>query len=187
MGKSFPAMLPEHMEFIRAQHIFFVGTAPLEANGHVNISPKGYDVFRIISPSQVAYLDLTGSGNETSAHLDENERITFLFTAFEGAPMILRLYGKGRTLLPDSPEWDAYAHHFSLLPGTRQIILADIHEVKTSCGYAVPFFSYNGERETLQKWAVSKGEEGLRNYHIEKNSYSMDGHLTPIGQKNNPS
>jgi len=183
MGKLFPALLPEHEAFIRKQRIFFVGSAPMDEEGHVNISPKGHDVLRLLSPTSVAYLDLTGSGNETSAHLTDNGRITFLFMAFEGPPMILRLYGKGRVVLPGSEEWEELAPRFELLPGARQIITAELHAVKTSCGFSVPFFSYEGERDTLQKWAAAKGEEGLQQYRRDKNSFSMDGRLTPIGRQ----
>lgn len=185
MGKIFSTMLPEHEQFIREQRIFFVGSAPLSAEGHVNLSPKGYDVLRIFSPSEVAYLDLTGSGNETSAHLKENGRITLMFMAVEGPPMILRLYGEGRVVLPGTSQWEEISKHFKLLPGARQIIYVNVHEVKTSCGYSVPFFSYSGERNTLQQWADKKGEEGLVEYRQEKNFVSMDGIVTPIGDKLN--
>jgi hypothetical protein len=183
MGKSFESMLPEHEAFIAKQHIFFVGSAPLNAEGHVNLSPKGHDVLRVFSPTEVAYLDLTGSGNETSAHLEENGRITLMFTAFEGPPMILRLYGEGRVILPGTPEWEELAPHFTLLPGARQMIVVNIHAVKTSCGYSVPFYAYEGERKTLQQWAMNKGEQGLNDYRQEKNTVSMDGMVTTIGQK----
>ncbi|WP_040948851.1 pyridoxamine 5'-phosphate oxidase family protein [Gorillibacterium massiliense] len=182
MGKSYPAMLPEHEDFIRKQHIFFVGTAPLETNGHVNISPKGYDALRILSPSDVAYLDLTGSGNETSAHLEENGRITIMFVAFEGPPMILRLYGSGQVTLPTSPEWEELVPLFPELPGARQIMRVRIESVKTSCGFSVPFYDYTGERDTLVKWAERKGDEGIKEYQQEKNRESMDGILTPLGK-----
>jgi hypothetical protein len=105
-----------------------------------------------------------------------------MFVAFEGPPMILRLYGRGHVILPDSSEWNQLIHHFDLLPGARQIIHVHIQEVKTSCGYSVPFFSYSGERDTLQRWASQKGEKGLQAYHQEKNSISMDGIVTPLGQ-----
>jgi hypothetical protein len=182
MGKLFDAITSDHEAFIRKQHIFFVGSAPLEADGHVNLSPKGHDVFRIFSPTQVGYLDLTGSGNETSAHLMENGRITFMFVAFDGAPMILRLYGTGRVVLPDTPEWEELATHFDLLPGARQIIMADLHAVKTSCGFSIPFYDYKEERDTLKKWAVQRGDS-LVDYHREKNASSMDGLPTPLGNK----
>lgn len=183
MGKSFESLLPEHEAFIAKQHIFFVGSAPLSAEGHVNLSPKGHDVLRILSVNEVAYLDLTGSGNETSAHLEENGRITLMFTAVEGPPMILRLYGKGQVVLPGTPEWEKLSPRFTLLPGARQIIVVQVHEVKTSCGYSVPFYTYEGERNTLQNWATKQGEQGLNDYWQEKNVTSMDGLLTTIGQK----
>jgi hypothetical protein len=183
MGKSFEALLPEHEAFIAKQHIFFVGSAPLAAEGHVNISPKGHDVLRILSPNEVAYLDLTGSGNETSAHLAENGRITIMFMAIEGPPQIFRLYGKGRVVLAGTDEWDRLVPKFELLPGARQIMVVDIHEVKSSCGYSIPFYTYEGERNTLQNWASKQGDEGLHNYWQAKNMTSMDGLPTPIGQK----
>lgn len=183
MGKSFETLLPEHEAFIAKQHIFFVGSAPLSGEGHVNLSPKGHDVLRLLSAREVAYLDLTGSGNETSAHLEENGRITLMFTAFEGPPMILRLYGEGRVVLPATPEWEVLAPRFTLLPGARQIIVVHVHEVKTSCGFSIPFYHYEGERNTLQNWAINKGEQGLHDYRQEKNVTSMDGLLTTIGQK----
>jgi Pyridoxamine 5'-phosphate oxidase len=182
MGQMFSALQPAHEEFIKKQKLFFVGSAPMDSEGHVNISPKGYDVFRILSSSEVAYLDVTGSGNETSAHIDENGRITIMFIAFEGSPMILRLYGTGQVVLPGTTKWEHLIGHFDLLPGARQIIYAQIHAVKTSCGMSVPFFQYEGERETLTQWALKKGERGLKSYHREKNMISMDGIVTPIGK-----
>ncbi|OIJ20721.1 pyridoxamine 5'-phosphate oxidase [Anaerobacillus alkalidiazotrophicus] len=182
MGTVYSSILPKHEEFIRKQRIFFVGSAPLTAEGHVNISPKGHDVLRIFSSNDVAYLDLTGSGNETSAHLKENGRITFMFLAFEGPPMILRLYGSGSVILPGTPEWAGMAKHFDILPGARQIIHAKIETVKTSCGFSVPFYSYEGERDTLQQWATNKSEQDLEEYRKQKNSISMDGIVTPIGE-----
>jgi hypothetical protein len=174
MGKVVDAITDELQTFIRKQHIFFVATAPLGEEGHVNISPKGMDSFRILSPHKVAYLDLTGSGNETSAHLLENGRITFMFCAFEGAPNILRLYGQGQVILPEQDEWQELSTHFTLYPGTRQIIVADITRVQTSCGYAVPFYEYVGERAALLKWAEKKGDEGIQTYWQEKNLTSID-------------
>lgn len=182
MGKLFEALLPEHEDFIRKQRLFFVGSAPLSEEGHVNLSPKGHDVLRIMSPTEIAYLDLTGSGNETSAHLTENGRITLMFCAFEGPPLILRGYGTGRVILPGTSEWGHLIPQFELLPGARQIIHITLHKVQTSCGYAVPNFTYMSERETLKRWAVQKGEEGLEQYQRDKNSVSLDGLPTPIGQ-----
>ncbi|WP_090572940.1 pyridoxamine 5'-phosphate oxidase family protein [Paenibacillus sp. OV219] len=181
MGTAYSTILPEHEQFIREQKLFFVGTAAQE--GHVNLSPKGHDAFRILSPNQVAYLDLTGSGNETSAHLSAVNRITFMFVAFEGKPLILRLYGTGKVILPSSPEWEDIAAHFNLYPGYRQIIVSDIDIVKTSCGFSVPYYSYEGERDLLLKWATNQGEENLIDYRKRKNSESMDGFVTPIGKE----
>jgi hypothetical protein len=174
MGKVYEALTEELQTFIRAQHMFFVATAPLSAEGHVNLSPKGLDSFRILSPNRVAYLDLTGSGNETSAHLYENGRLTFMFCAFDGPPQILRLYGTGRTLLPNDQEWAETLAYFPTYPGIRQIILADITRVYTSCGYAVPLLNYAGERDTWTRWAETKGEDALVTYRQEKNSFSID-------------
>jgi hypothetical protein len=182
MAKFYETITDDIHEFILKQHMFFVATAPLSADGHVNLSPKGLDAFRILSANQVAYLDMTGSGNETSAHITENGRITFMFCAFEGAPNIVRLYGVGRTILPDTPEWDALISIFTVHTGVRQIIIADISLTQTSCGYAVPFYDYVGERETLIKYWENKGEEKKLAYHQEKNACSLDKLPTPIAQ-----
>lgn len=181
MGKFNDFIADQHLDFIRQQHMFFVGTAPLGAEGHINLSPKGLDTFRVLSPNSVAYLDIVGSGNETSAHLLENGRITFMFCAFSGPPNILRLYGHGKTVLPASEGWDELAAHFSLMPATRQIIIADITMVQTSCGFGVPCYEYKGERDHAHKWAEKKGAEGLEKYKQEKNLVSMDGLPTPLG------
>ncbi|WP_349410085.1 pyridoxamine 5'-phosphate oxidase family protein [Pseudalkalibacillus sp. SCS-8] len=183
MGQQFEALMPKHVEFIEQQHLFFVGTAPLAVTGHVNLSPKGYDTLRVLSPTSVAYLDLTGSGNETSGHLDENGRITFMFCAFEGAPLILRLYGTGRVGVKGSLLWDQYIEHFEMIPGARQIVIAEIHKVQTSCGFSIPFFNYGGEREKLKEWGMKKTEANiLDDYQAEKNAYTLDGIETPIGK-----
>ncbi|MGG4439319.1 pyridoxamine 5'-phosphate oxidase family protein [Brevibacillus fortis] len=183
MGQLFSELRPEHEAFIKKQQMFFVASAPMDTDGHVNLSPKGYDSLRILSPTEVAYLDLTGSGNETSAHLQENGRITIMFCAFEGPPLIMRLYGKGTVILPDTPRWDELVNDFPLLPGARQIITVNIQEVKTSCGWAIPFYSFSKERETLQKWTLAKDEQELLAYQQENNVRSMDGLPTPLGQK----
>ena len=183
MGKQYDQITPTLQSFIQAQPLFFVATAPLSENGHVNLSPKGYDTFRILSPHQVAYLDLTGSGNETSAHLAENGRITFMFCAFHGAPQILRLYGKGETILPGSERWEELLALFPGYPGIRQIILASIHRAQTTCGYAVPLMELQQQRETLTRWATAKGEEALINYRGDNNCMSVDGLPTPLAQQ----
>ncbi len=169
--------------FIEAQPVFFVATAPLDAGGHVNLSPKGLGAFRVFSPTQVGYLDLTGSGNETSAHLRENGRVTFMFCSFTGTPRIVRVYGRGRTVLPSSEEWASLASHFDETPGTRQIVVADVTGVNTSCGFGVPIMEYVGQRDTLVRWAAEKDRKtGLDRYRKEHNGRSIDGLLTPLGE-----
>ncbi|MBU7584335.1 MAG: pyridoxamine 5'-phosphate oxidase family protein [Nostoc sp. TH1S01] len=182
MAKLFDSITEELQEFIAAQNLFFVGTAPLSSKGHVNLSPKGLDCLRILSPHRVAYLDLTGSGNETSAHLQENGRITFMFCAFAEPPRILRLYGKGYVILPSSPDWDSLYSVFPQIPGTRQIIVADIERVQSSCGFGVPLYEYQGQRQILVDWASKKGVEGVREYQQQKNRISIDGLPTPLSQ-----
>ncbi|MGB3637852.1 MAG: pyridoxamine 5'-phosphate oxidase family protein [Rivularia sp. (in: cyanobacteria)] len=182
MAKIFESITEELQTFITNQHMFFVGTAPLDSNGHVNLSPKGLKSFRVLSPHKVAYLDLTGSGNETSAHLQENGRITFMFCAFEGSPSILRLYGSGKTILPNNSEWESLYSQFPQIPGTRQIIVADIERVQTACGMSVPLYEFQGQRESLVKWAAKKGESGIKEYHQKKNMVSIDGLATPLSE-----
>ncbi len=181
MGKFYDCIKPAHQAFIKKQHVFFVGTAPLSAEGHVNLSPKGLDCFRVLADNRVAYMDLISSGNETSAHTLENGRITFMFCSFKGAPNILRLYGTGFTVLPGTPNWDSYAPQFTIYPSTRQLIVADITLVQTSCGYGVPLFDYVGERDIHFDWAEKKGQEGLQAYVQEKNLTSLDGLPTTVG------
>ena len=183
MGKFYDHLTPDLRTFIEAQKLFFVATAPLDAAGHINCSPKGLDCFRVLSEKQVAYLDLTGSGNETSAHVEENGRITFMFCAFDGPPNILRVYGRGRTILPGSEQWASLAAHFPHYPGARQIIVAGIHRVQTSCGFGVPRYSYEGQRDLLDRWAETQGADGLVTYRLEKNARSIDDLPTPIGDQ----
>ena len=183
MAKVFDYITPELQQVISQQHLFFVATAPLGETGHINVSPKGLDCFRVLSPNRVAYLDLTGSGNETSAHLQENGRITLMFCAFQGAPSILRLYGRGQTLLPNAIEWESLLAQFPAIPGVRQIITADIDRVQTSCGHGVPLYEHQGERSQLVAWAEKKGEAGLAAYHQQKNRISIDGLWSAIGDR----
>lgn len=143
------ALTEKHRDFIAKQPLFFVATAAAE--GRINLSPKGYDAFRVLADNQVAYLDLGGSGNETHAHLAADGRITLMFCAFDRTALILRIYGRGRAMLPQDAEWEALAAHFTLLPGTRQIFVIDIDSVQTSCGWGVPLMTLERERETLQK------------------------------------
>lgn len=183
MGKFHTSISEAHQAFIKKQHLFFVGTAPLGAEDRINLSPKGLDCFRVLSDQQAGYMDLIGSGNETSAHLLENGRITFMFCSFDATPLILRLYGKGFTVLPDMPEWEQYAPHFTLYPSTRQLIIANIDLVQTSCGFGVPQYEYNGERDIHFTWADKKGEEGLADYIRQNNLVSMDGLPTFLGSE----
>jgi len=186
MAKLYEDITDDLAEFIRAQPLFFVASAPLDAHAHVNLSPKGLDCFRICSPRQVAYLDLTGSGNETSAHLAENGRITFMFCSFGGPPRILRLYGRGRVVLPDTPAWDELAPLFPAYPGMRQIVVAEITRVQTSCGFGVPLMEYVRQRDTAIRWAEAKGEDGIAAYQRDKNMVSMDGLRTPLAGQLEP-
>lgn len=186
MAKFFPELGAAHRDFIAAQKIYFVASAP--TTGRVNLSPKGLDTFRVLSTRRVGYLDSTGSGSETAAHLAENGRITFMFCAFSGAPLILRLYGSGRAVRPRDAEWAQLRPLFGPpLPGERQLIVADVENVQTSCGFAVPFFSYEGDRDQLNTWAEKKGPDGLATYWAEKNQRSIDGLptglLAPAGTK----
>jgi len=186
MGKFHDSIKPAHREFIDKQHLFFVATAPLSAEGRINLSPKGLDSFRVLSENSVAYMDLVSSGNETSAHTLENGRITFMFCSFEGAPNILRLYGKGFAVLPGTTEWGLYAPHFNTIPSTRQIIVANIDLVQTSCGYGVPLYDYAGERDLHFLWAEKKGAAGLQEYMQEKNLSSLDGLPTDLSLQFKP-
>jgi hypothetical protein len=183
MGKFYNNITEAHAAFIRDQHIFFVATAPLSAEGKINVSPKGLDCFRVLGENEVGYMDLISSGNETSAHTLENGRITFMFCSFEGDPRIMRLYGKGRAVLPGSEEWGHYAPYFTIFPSTRQIIIAKIDLVQTSCGFGVPLYSYEGERDLHFDWAEKKGADGLKEYMEKNNLKSLDGLPTDLGSE----
>ncbi|MGB7156440.1 MAG: pyridoxamine 5'-phosphate oxidase family protein [Tepidisphaeraceae bacterium] len=183
MGSTFDSITPDLRRFIEAQKMFFVATAPLSRAQHINLSPKGLDCFRVLTENRVGYLDLTGSGNETSAHVEENGRITFMFCAFDGPPKILRLYGRGRTVLPTAAEWTDLAKAFPGYPGARQIIVADIHRAMTSCGFAVPRYEFVEHRDELLKYAEKKGPEGLEQYRRDKNVTSIDALVTALGKE----
>lgn len=178
MGKQLEQINPDLQEFIQKQKIFFVATAM--STGKVNLSPKGMDSFRIIDSKRVMWLNVTGSGNETATHLLESDRITVMFCAFEGKPLILRLYGKGKVYHHRDAEWDEYIHLFPDIPGARQLIDIEVEMVQTSCGMAVPFMDFNQERDELKKWAKKQGEEGIKEYWNKKNTVSLDGHKTGI-------
>lgn len=173
MGKRFTEISASLKEFIQQQKIFFVGTATNDSR--VNISPKGMDSLRVLDSNRVIWLNVTGSGNETAAHLQTHARMTIMFAAFEGAPMILRLYGKARTIHYGDPEWSSLYSHFGITPGARQIFDLDVDLVQTSCGMAVPFFDYVDEREQLTNWAINKGDDGIKAYWQQKNQVSLDG------------
>ena len=175
MGKTRSAIDDAARRFIEAQRIFFVASAPLDAAGHVNLSPKGLDTFRILGPATVAYLDFNGSGVETIAHLKENGRIVLMFCAFQGSPDIFRLYGHGRVVEAHEPEFTQLAAHFSNCESARSIIVVEVTRVTDSCGYGVPLFKYEGERTQLQAWARNRGPEGLKTYREQKNRRSIDG------------
>lgn len=173
MAKFYPALTDELIAFIQAQHMFFTASAPTE--GRVNLSPKGIDTFRCFSPNVVGYLDLTGSGNETAAHLHDNGRITIMFCSFSKKPLILRLYGTGRMIRCHDPEWGEWYAQFDPVVGDRQIMRMDVETVQTSCGYGVPQFEFQQQRDTLITWAKNKGDEGLHAYREQKNQQSIDG------------
>lgn len=178
MAKFYTKLTSRLQQFIEAQKIFFVATAP--KNGRINLSPKGMDSFRVLSENRVAWLNVTGSGNETAAHLLENQRITIMMCSFEGAPNILRLYGKGKEIKQGDASWNELIKLFSKTPGTRQIFDIEIESAQTSCGMSIPFMEYKGEREELNDWAASKGKEGIQQYWEEKNQTSIDGLPTKI-------
>ncbi len=174
MSKFYKQIDPNLREFIEKQKMFFVATAP--EKGRINISPKGLDSFEILSPNQVAYLDMTGSGNETSAHLKQNGRITLMFCAFEGEPNILRLYGTGRAVTAVSPDWEDYITLFDSPPiGTRQVMVIEVDDVQTACGFGVPLYEFQGQRDDLTNHFERVGDKGTKDYQDRKNTVSIDG------------
>jgi hypothetical protein len=177
MGRTYEVIDQILAEWLEAQPVFFVSTAPLSADGLLNCSPKGNrDEFVVVDERTVAYLDQTGSGVETIAHLRENGRIVVMFCAFAGAPRIVRLHGRGRTVLTDDPSFTDLASRFpgGAGVGVRSIIVADVSRIADSCGYGVPFMSFEGHRPTMDQWSNRKGAEGIRNYRAEKNAKSID-------------
>jgi len=178
MAKFYSQLDDSLRQFIGEQKVFFTATAP--NSGRINLSPKGIDTFRCIDAQTVAYLDLTGSGNETAAHLHENGRMTIMFGSFSQKPLILRLYGKGLVISPRDLQWDKFYGLFTPLPGERQIIVLNIESAQTSCGYGVPIFEFKEERQTLIEWATKKGEQGISEYWANKNQKSIDGLPTKI-------
>ena len=173
MGKFNDKITSRIKKFIEAQKMFFVATSP--KNGRISLSPKGMDTFRVLNENRVAWLSLTGSGNETSAHLLDDNRITIMFCAFEGAPNILRLYGKAKEILPNDPEWNGLISLFPKLAGTRQIFDVTIESTQNSCGMSIPFYEYKEERNQLIDWIDEIGESGVKQYWKDKNRTSIDG------------
>lgn len=181
MGTRFKELAEKHIDFIERQHIFFVGTAGAE--GTVNVSPKGLDTLRVLNERQVVWLNLTGSGNETSAHVQENGRMTLMFCSFEKQPLILRLYGKAKVIHSGDSEWEELSGLFDEYVAARQFFQLDIELVQTSCGFGVPFYEYLGDRDAALKWAENRGREGIKEYWQEKNQVSLDGRPTHILEK----
>ena len=181
MGKQFESLSDKHIQFIEAQKIYFVGTAA--DTGTVNISPKGGDSLRVINGNQIAWLNFTGSGNESAAHVLQNPRMTIMFCAFEGKPLILRAYGKVQVLHHKDAQWSEFSALFPSNTGARQIFILDIDLVQASCGMSVPFFTYESDRDQLDKWADGQGEAGIEAYWLQKNQQSIDGFETEIAER----
>lgn len=175
MGRSFESVEPAQAEFLEAQPLFFVATAPSADGDHVNVSPKGYDTLRVLDPATVAYLDLTGSGVETIAHVRQNGRITLMACAFDGPPVIVRVYGRGEVVTGDASGFAELAARFPELPGVRAVILVHVERVSTSCGYGVPVMTPSAERPTLLEWAERRGPAGVAEYRADRNRASIDG------------
>lgn len=182
MAQQYSEISDKLKQFIEDQKIFFIGTATTDSR--VNISPKGMDSLRVLDKNRVVWLNVTGSGNETSAHIQENPRMTIMFTSFEGSPMILRLYGNAKVIHKNDSEWNKLYSLFNPIPGARQIFDLTIDLVQTSCGMAVPVFDYVKDRELLKDWALKKGDNGIKDYWLEKNQISLDGNPTHIKDKN---
>ncbi|WAJ70414.1 pyridoxamine 5'-phosphate oxidase family protein [Catenovulum adriaticum] len=181
MGKKFAELSTQHIEFINKQNIYFVATAA--QTGNVNLSPKGGDSLRVLNKNTIVWLNLTGSGNESAAHLIQNSRMTIMFCAFEGAPMILRAYGNAKMLHQTDAQWSKYQNLFAPSVAARQIFILDINLVQTSCGMSVPYFEYQSDRDDLAKWSVKQGKAGIDKYWIKKNQQSIDGFETQIVER----
>lgn len=181
MGQKFNELSDKHIQFIAEQKIFFVGTACTDSR--VNVSPKGMDSLRVISSTRVAWLNVTGSGNETAAHVQQDPRMTIMLCAFDGSPLILRLYGTAKVYHKGDAEWNELFPLFQPLPGARQIFDVTLDLVQSSCGMAVPYLSYDGDREQLSDWAIKKGDDGIKQYWEDKNQLSIDGAPTHIVAK----
>lgn len=174
MGKIFEYIDERIKAWVKEQKIFFVSTAPLSADGHINCSPKGLDSFRVIDGNTVAYQDLTGSGIETIAHLRENGRIVIMFCAFDGPPKIVRFHGTGEVIMPGDERFEDLAAHFPDRPGTRAYILIHVSRISDSCGYSIPLYDFKEDRDVLDKWTAAKGDD-IIDYRKQKNAASIDG------------
>ncbi len=175
MGKLYQELTSELIAFIEAQKMFFVGTAPLAADGHVNISPKGMDCLRVLDAHTLAYLDVTGSGIETLAHVKENARLVMMFCAFEGKPLTLRLHGDAEAIEVDHPEFEGLCNEFPGLPGRRAIIRMHVRRIADSCGWTVPLYDFVGTRDYYDNYAAKLGAEGIRAGQLAANMHSIDG------------
>jgi hypothetical protein len=176
MGKVFETLDGRLREFVEAQQLYFVATAPGGSGGHVNVSPKGHkDTFTVVDEHTIAYLDLTGSGAEGIAHVRDNGRVTVMFCAFEGPPDIVRLQGKGRVVVPQDAEWDGLLARFGSHPGARAVIVVALDRIASSCGFAVPLYEYLGDRTMLDDNFGRRTPENIEEYHRVKNSVSIDG------------
>ena len=178
MGKQFDQLSDAHIGFINAQHMYFTGTAARD--GKVNISPKGMDSLRVLDANTIAYVNVTGSGNETAGHLLDHPRMTLMWCSFAAKPQILRTYGTARALHPRDADWETLAAQLPVVPGARQIFVQTIEMVQTSCGYAVPFMEHKGDRDTLLQWTADKGDVGVETYWRERNQQTLDGQPTGI-------
>ena len=178
MGTQYDALSDAHIKLIGKQHLFFCATAA--PTGLVNVSPKGMDSLRVLSPNRILWRNFTGSGNETAGHLAQSNRMTLMWCSFTRQPIILRAYGTARTIHPHDADWAEMADHFPPQPGMRQIYDMSIDMVQKSCGYAVPFFEHVGDRDTLKHWTDDKGEDGIRTYWTERNAKTLDGAPTGI-------
>ena len=181
MGQKFTELSNKHIEFIGNQKIYFVGTAA--ENGHVNLSPKGDDSLRVIDSKTIAWQNLTGSGNESASHVLLNPRMTIMFCAFDGSPLILRAYGQARVLHRNDPEWSKYIDLFPPSVASRQVFILDIALVQSSCGMSVPYINYEGDRDNLANWSERQGKDGIEAYWAKKNQHSIDGFETEIVER----
>jgi hypothetical protein len=178
MAARFPELSDKLIEFIQAQQLFFVGTAAPE--GSINVSPKGGDTLKVLSANRILWLNFTGSGNETAAHLRVSERMTMMFCSFTEQPMILRCYGTARAIHPRDGEWEEFSALLPAHKSSRQLVLFDIELVQTSCGFGVPFYDHQGPRDNMDKWLAKRDEAAIEAYWEEKNQLSLDGQPTGI-------